>query len=139
MATMESRMQTIGRSARAAALAMTDVKQSAVNGALRILARRLKDKADYLRKENAKDLAAAKKRGLSPAMIDRLTVSPKTIKSMCDGVRQVARLTSPVGAAYDERKRPNGLVIRKVRVPIGVVGIIYESRPNVTIDAAAIC
>lgn len=95
--------------------------------------------SDRLARANRRDLAAARSKGLSTALIDRLTISDRVVASMDRGLREIARIQSPIGVAYAARSRPNGLRIYKVRVPIGVIGIIYESRPNVTVDAAAIC
>ena len=94
---------------------------------------------DAILSANAKDLEKAKSAGLSAAMIDRLTLNPKRIAAMADGIRQVAELPDPVGEIIRDWTRPNGLRIQKKRVPIGVIGIIYESRPNVTADAAVLC
>ena len=125
--------------ARASSILLQEVPAASINKALLEMARMIKVNLAALRVENAKDLSAAKKTGLSSAMIDRLTLSDKTVASMIDGLRTVAKLPSPIGGTFDRRTRPNGLNIYKVKVPIGVVCIIYESRPNVTVDAAAIC
>ena len=117
------------------AVANTDIK----NLALIKIAEKIEEKADYIKQENKKDLLSAKELGLSDAMIDRLTVSNKVIKSMADGLREAAALEDPVGAITKTWKRQNGLEVSKMRIPIGVIGIIYESRPNVTIDAAGLC
>src|SRR3990167_2294853 len=95
--------------------------------------------ADAIKKANNKDVAAAKDKGLSKAMIDRLTVTDKILKTMSDGIKEVAVLPDPVGEVSKMWKRPNGLVVGKMRIPLGVIGIIYEARPNVTADAAALC
>jgi glutamate-5-semialdehyde dehydrogenase len=129
----------IASEARKAALLMQDVKVAKINSALLLLSKMLVKEKELIQKENIKDIAKARKAGLSSAMIDRLTITDKTITSMSKGLSEVAALKSSVGTEYDLRKRPNGLSIYKMRVPIGVVGIIYESRPNVTVDAAAIC
>ena len=89
--------------------------------------------------ENKKDLDAAEQKGLSKAMIDRLTLNPERIMAMADGLREVAALPDPVGEVLGMRRRPNGMEVGKMRVPIGLIGIIYESRPNVTADTAALC
>src|SRR5207253_1080223 len=83
--------------------------------------------------------AAGRERGLSETLIDRLTLNPKRIEAMAEGLRQVAALPDPVGQVIEGARRPNGLEIQRVRVPLGVIGIIYESRPNVTVDAAGLC
>jgi glutamate-5-semialdehyde dehydrogenase len=139
MTTLVKQIDTICSNAKKAALDLQSIPVSKVNKALLAMAKLLKADAATLQKENKKDLKAAQEKGLSSAMIDRLTLSDKTISSMITGLKEVAALASNVGVTYDERKRPNGLKIYKMRVPIGVVGIIYESRPNVTVDAAAIC
>ena len=132
-------MQQLGKQARQASriLANTDTQQK--NQALLYIAEALEANAATLKAENAKDLAAGRDKGLDDAMLDRLTVSDKTIASMAEGVRQVAGLADPIGTISDMNYRPSGIQIGKMRVPLGVVGIIYESRPNVTVDAAALC
>lgn len=129
----------ISRDAKRAALQLQSVRPGQINKALHRMTALLKSERLLLTKENQRDLKLATEKKLAPAMIDRLTLSDKAITGMINGLQEVAELTSPVGTMYDERTRPNGLHIAKMRVPIGVVGIIYESRPNVTIDAAAIC
>ncbi|MGA2508347.1 MAG: glutamate-5-semialdehyde dehydrogenase [Chitinispirillaceae bacterium] len=129
----------IAKNARRAALALQTVRPAAIDTALETMAKLLETEKTSLTRANARDLTAARKYGMTPAMLDRLTLSDKTLASMIRGLREVAKLTSPVSREYDRRKRPNGLIIYKMRVPIGVVGIIYEARPNVTVDAAAIC
>lgn len=109
------------------------------NDALKKMANALLRETEYLKKENAKDLLAAEKASYAKALIDRLRLSDKTIKGMADCLLDTAKLKDPVGEIIDTYKRPNGLVIKKVRVPIGVVGIIYESRPNVTSDCIGLC
>lgn len=125
--------------AKKTALQLQNVSTAKINKALLLTAKLIESQSSMLKKANKIDLDHARQNGLSPAMIDRLTISDKTIGSMTKGLREVASLKSQVGKKFDERKRPNGLLIYKMRVPIGVVGIIYESRPNVTVDAAAIC
>jgi len=139
MSTLAKQIDTLAFDAKKAALSLQSIPVSKVNNALKTMAKLLKSETAMLQKENKKDLKAAKEKGLSSAMIDRLTLSDKAIESMVKGLKEVAALSSNVGVTYDERIRPNGLKIYKMRVPIGVVGIIYESRPNVTVDAAAIC
>jgi len=109
------------------------------NRVLMQMADALEAQQSYLIRENAKDLAAASKAKYSPALIDRLMLNPKRICAMADGLRETARLKDPVGQLLETIHRPNGLLIKKIRVPLGVVGIIYESRPNVTADCAALC
>jgi glutamate-5-semialdehyde dehydrogenase len=134
-----SMVDTLARNARTASEEMAAADVAQINRALLRMAAMLKSEGPALRRENEKDLRAARAAGLSAAMIDRLTLSDKTMRLMIDGLRVVARLPSPVGTRYDARVRPNGLRIYKMKVPIGVVAIVYESRPNVTVDAAAIC
>jgi glutamate-5-semialdehyde dehydrogenase len=136
---LQKTIDTIAATGRSAALALQDVKTERINKTLLEMANLLINETVFLKKANAKDLTAGKKKGLSPAMLDRLTLSEKTLNSMITGLKEVAALPTSVGTRYELRERPNGLNIYKVRTPIGVVGIIYESRPNVTVDAAAIC
>jgi glutamate-5-semialdehyde dehydrogenase len=96
-------------------------------------------KADFIKQENQKDLEAGRAKGLSAAMLDRLELSDKVIDSMVGGLREVVALPDPVGEVTEMAKRPNGIMVGRMRIPLGVVGIIYESRPNVTVDAAALC
>lgn len=96
-------------------------------------------KREFITDENAKDLAAGKEKGLSPAMLDRLELGDKTIHAMVTGLREVAALPDPVGEVVDMKRLPSGITVGRMRIPLGVVGMIYESRPNVTIDAAALC
>lgn len=117
------------------ALLKTDVKDRA----LRAMAQALRTKRALILKANARDVAFARTKGLSPALIGRLSLSEKKIKAMSDSLLSIARLSDPVGRVISETRRPNGLCIRKVRVPIGVILIIYESRPNVTADCMALC
>ncbi|GBU21005.1 gamma-glutamyl phosphate reductase [Fibrobacteres bacterium R8-0-B4] len=125
--------------AREASLLLQGRSTASIDKALLLMAGYLESDKARLQAENAKDVEAAKAKGLSAHIIDRLTLSDKAIASMIRGLREVAAIDSPVGEIYDERTRPNGLKICKMRVPIGVIGIIYEARPNVTVDAAAIC
>jgi glutamate-5-semialdehyde dehydrogenase len=103
------------------------------------IASRIENKAKWLVSENRKDLVKANASGLSSAMIDRLTLNKKRVRAMAEGVRAVARLKDPIGQVQSEWKRPNGLKLRKVTVPLGVILMIYESRPNVTVECAALC
>lgn len=136
---LKQMIDSIAIEGRKAALEIQCVSPQKITEALQIMAKLLENESDNLKKENRRDLDAAKEKGLSSAMIDRLTLSDKAIKAMINGLNEVAQLKSPVGTRFDERTRPNGTRIYKMKVPIGVVGIIYESRPNVTVDAAAIC
>jgi glutamate-5-semialdehyde dehydrogenase len=123
------------RAAREMAALSTEVK----NSLLLAMADGLLAKADFIKQENRKDLAAGRAKGLSAAMLDRLALSDKVIASMVGGLREVAALPDPVGEVTEMAKRPNGIMVGRMRIPLGVVGIIYESRPNVTVDAAALC
>jgi glutamate-5-semialdehyde dehydrogenase len=123
------------RAAREMAALSTDVK----NRLLLAMADGLLAKADFIKQENQKDLEAGRAKGLSAAMLDRLELSDKVIDSMVGGLREVVALPDPVGEVTEMVKRPNGIMVGRMRIPLGVVGIIYESRPNVTVDAAALC
>jgi glutamate-5-semialdehyde dehydrogenase len=132
-------MAELGRNARAAARVIAAAPTGVKNKALLAIADALDSSRITLVAENQKDLAAARANGLEPAMVDRLAVKPATIDSMIEGLRQVAALPDPCGAITDMNYRPTGIQVGRMRVPLGVVGIIYESRPNVTIDAASLC
>lgn len=123
------------RAARALALLSSTVK----NKALSAMADGLVRASERLTAENAKDVEAGKKAGLSPALIDRLTLNPKRIEAMAQGIREIVSLPDPVGEVLEMWRRPNGMEVGRVRVPIGLIGIIYESRPNVTADTSALC
>ena len=132
-------MRDVGQRARAAARRMAAADTAAKNFALGVAADALERKHAALLAANAEDVARAKDAGLDPAFVDRLTMTPKSIAAMAEGLRQVARLPDPVGAITDLNRRPTGIQVGRMRVPLGVIGIIYESRPNVTADAAALC
>ncbi|QSI76217.1 glutamate-5-semialdehyde dehydrogenase [Niveibacterium microcysteis] len=132
-------MQTVGRQARAASRAMAAASTASKNAALNEIARLIRERGDALLAANARDLEQARLDGLEPAMIDRLTLSAKTIESMAAGLEQIAALADPVGEITDVKRRPTGIQVGKMRVPLGVIGIIYEARPNVTADAAGLC
>ncbi len=129
----------VGRQARAAARAIARADTATKNRALNEMAAAIERDAQRLLDENARDLTQARQQKLDAAMIDRLTLSPKGIAAMADGLRQVAALADPVGEIIGLRDRPSGIKVGQMRVPIGVVAIIYESRPNVTADAAGLC
>jgi glutamate-5-semialdehyde dehydrogenase len=129
----------IAKAAKKASYQMALISTAEKDHVLMHMAKALEVRQAYLLKENAKDLAAAVKAKYSTAFIDRLTLNPKRITAMADGVRECAGLKDPVGQLLETISRPNGLLIKKIRVPLGVVGIIYESRPNVTADCAALC
>src|SRR5438128_5533691 len=128
-----------GRRARAAARALARMSTERKNAALLAMADQLCASAGKILQANGKDVEKATVAQLSLPMIDRLRLDERRIQAMADGIRQVAALDDPVGKVIAEWTRPNGLHISKVRVPIGVIGIIYESRPNVTADAAVLC
>jgi glutamate-5-semialdehyde dehydrogenase len=127
------------RRAKAASRKLATISTELKNNALFKMAAGLEKEAERLISGNRKDLTEAEKKGLSKAMIDRLTLTPERIKAMADGLREVAALPDPVGEVLGMRRRPNGMEVGKMRVPIGLIGIIYESRPNVTADSAALC
>jgi glutamate-5-semialdehyde dehydrogenase len=137
--TIESMINDMARAARSASREMAACSTLQKNAMLLKLADLLRDSASLIQQENAKDVENARNAGLSSAMIDRLTIKDGTINAMTDGLREVAALEDPVGAAVRSWRRPNGLEVSRVRIPLGVIGMIYESRPNVTVDAAALC
>jgi len=132
-------MAGIGRAAAASRPALALASTADRNAALLAAAREIRARATEILAANTKDMDAARARGLSAAMLDRLQLNDKRIESMAAGLEQIAALPDPVGSIAGETTRPNGLVIQRVRVPLGVIGIIYESRPNVTADAGALC
>ena len=125
--------------AKTAALRMAGLSTETKNAALLKMAEALESRQNEIIKTNAEDVEAAREKGIRASMIDRLILNPKRIADMAEGLRQTANLPDPIGAQDFEVVRPNGLKIRRVRVPFGVIGIIYEARPNVTVDAAALC
>ncbi len=129
----------MGRRARTAARALAGLPTADKAAALYAAAARLRDAEDAILAANARDMAAGAERGLSAALLDRLKLDSLRVAGMAAGVEAVAALADPVGQVIDRSERPNGLALSRVRVPIGVIGIIYESRPNVTADAAALC
>jgi len=132
-------MQTVGQRARAAARAMSRAETAAKDAALLAIAAAIEAARDSLVAENRKDLEAGKARGLDAAMLDRLELNPARIAAMAEGLRQIAALPDPIGSISDMNYRPSGIQVGRMRVPLGVIGIIYESRPNVTADAAGLC
>ena len=132
-------MTDLGRRARQASRAMARASTAAKNAALDAVARAIERDAQALKDANARDVARAREKGLDAAFIDRLTLSDKALKTMVEGLRQVASLADPIGEIGNLKFRPSGIQVGQMRVPLGVIGIIYESRPNVTIDAAALC
>jgi len=136
---VQAHVRDLARRVKAAAAKLAVASSAAKDAALRAMADGLLKNAARLREANAEDVAEAEQAGLSAAMIDRLRLNDKRIAAMADGLRQVASLPDPVGAIIGGTVRPNGLRITKVRVPLGVIVVIYESRPNVTADAAGLC
>ncbi len=134
-----SEIKEIAIRARKASLSLCSATTAEKNDALQSIARGIESNRKLLKEENEKDLAMADENGLSEAMVDRLRLTHERIDSMVKGLRQLIDLPDPAGAVLESKQRPNGLEINKVRVPIGVIGIIYESRPNVTIDCAGLC
>lgn len=132
-------LDAIGQRAKSAAREMARATDAEKSKALTMIAQRIDESQTALFQANQEDLAAAVKRELSPAMVDRLRLSDKTLMTMTKGLRQVAEMVDPIGSLGNTIVRPNGMRVSQMRVPLGVIGIIYESRPNVTIDAAALC
>ncbi len=132
-------LNTSCKNAKTASKFLSTSHQTLKNYALLNIADELIKNSDYICKENERDLAKAKDNGISDVMLDRLRLTPERIEGIADGVRKIVALPDPVGEVVSMTKRPNGLMIGKKRVPLGVVGVIYESRPNVTVDTAALC
>ena len=139
MENIKTYMQQVGQRARAASRQMALADTAAKNRALEAIAQAIVDGSARLISENAKDVAAAKTNGLDAASVDRLTLTDKTIRSMAEGLRQIAQLPDLIGEISEMKYRPTGIQVGRMRVPLGVIGIIYESRPNVTADAAGLC
>ena len=139
MQNIKAYMRQIGQQARVASRAMAMADTAAKNRALEAIAAAIQEDSAKLIAENTKDVAVAKQNGLDAASVDRLTLTEKTIKGMAEGLRQIAALADPIGEISDMKYRPSGIQVGKMRVPLGVIGIIYESRPNVTADAAGLC
>ncbi len=136
---IQTYMHRVGREARKASRAMARAETRAKNEALLAMASAIERDADKLLAANKQDVDGARKRGLDSAMIDRLTLTEKSVASMAEGLRQIAQLPDPIGEITDLKYRPTGIQVGKMRVPLGVVAIIYEARPNVTADAAGLC
>lgn len=139
MTDINSYMQTLGQNARAASALMATATRGDKDAALFSIAARLEASASELIAANAKDLEKGVANGLEPALLDRLAITQDSVLAMAEGCRQVATLADPVGEVSDLSYRPTGIQVGKMRVPLGVIGIIYESRPNVTVDAAILC
>jgi len=132
-------MHSVGRAARAASRHMAKADTRAKNDALLAMAQAVERDIARLLDANRKDVEAARAKGLDAAMVDRLTLTPKSVASMAEGLRQIAALPDPVGEISGLNYRPSGIQVGRMRVPLGVIGIIYEARPNVTADAAGLC
>ena len=132
-------MQSLGQQARIASRAMAKADTATKNQALVSIALAIRRDANILRAANEKDLIAAKNAGMEAAMLDRLALSELAIATMAEGLEQIARLPDPIGEISNMKYRPSGIQVGQMRVPLGVIGIIYEARPNVTVDAAGLC
>ena len=136
---LEARVIELAKRAKQASRSLGSLSSQAKEGALQEMAMHVEGEEDALLEANRRDLEGAREKGFSSAMIDRLTLTPKRLAEIARCLREVAALPDPVGEVVRMRKRPNGLLVGKMRVPLGVIGIIYESRPNVTADAAGLC
>ena len=136
---IKAEMLRLGRQARQAATLLRNASGHSKARALRAMARQLAAHKSTLQAENARDLEQARARGLDDALLDRLTLSDRAVETMVTGLEQIAAMPDPIGEISASTLRPNGMRVARMRVPLGVIGIIYESRPNVTIDAAALC
>ncbi|NPA25302.1 MAG: glutamate-5-semialdehyde dehydrogenase [Deltaproteobacteria bacterium] len=136
---IEKRIRELAEEVKAASRVLADIPATEKDRALSAMAAGLRKRRDFLQKENRRDLEKAEAGGLSPAMIDRLTLSDKVVEAMAAGLEEVASFPDPIGNVERMWRRPNGLMVGKMRIPLGVVGMIYESRPNVTADAAGLC
>jgi glutamate-5-semialdehyde dehydrogenase len=132
-------MQDLGRRARAASRVVAKADTDTKNRALHAMAAAVRRRRAEILAANAEDVAQARAAGLEPALVDRLTLSDRSVETMAEGLEQVAALPDPVGAITELVERPTGIKVGRMRVPLGVIGIVYESRPNVTADAAALC
>ena len=132
-------MNEVGQRARTASRAMAKADTAAKNRALTLIAAAIRRDADALRAANRQDLEAARANGLATALLDRLTLSDQAIATMAEGLEQIVALADPIGEISNMKYRPSGIQVGQMRVPLGVIGIIYEARPNVTVDAAGLC
>ena len=139
MASATASVEDVCRAAKRAARSLATLDTAVKNAALEAIAAALEASTAEILDANRADVEAGREAGLSDALIDRLTLDERRIAAMAAGAREIAALPDPVGEVVDGMRRPNGLVIRRVRVPLGVVAVVYEARPNVTIDAAALC
>ncbi|RMF71855.1 MAG: gamma-glutamyl-phosphate reductase, partial [Alphaproteobacteria bacterium] len=136
---VSEQMQTIARAAREASRLVATLSRKTKDELLHAMAEALEAAGEELKEANARDLEAGRANGLSAAMLDRLELTDERIRGMADGLREVAALPDPVGEITGMWKRPNDLQVGRMRIPLGVIAIIYESRPNVTADAAGLC
>ena len=136
---IDTYMHTIGQAARHASRAMAKADTASKNRALGLIAAAIRRDAALLSAANQRDLDAARAAGLAPAMLDRLSLSDKAIATMAEGLEQIAALADPIGEISNMKYQPSGIQVGQMRVPLGVIGIIYEARPNVTVDAAGLC
>ena len=136
---IQETIRQMAMAAKKASRNMANLSTTAKNNALLKMAEALLSQKSYIQQENEKDLVAGRAKGLSAAMLDRLALTDKVIASMVGGLREVAALPDPVGEIDEMGKQPSGITVGRMRIPLGVIGMIYESRPNVTVDAAALC
>ena len=136
---VQNTVETLAVAARKAARDVASLSTISKNNVLLRMGEALQEQKEYIQAENEKDLAAGREKGLSAAMLDRLALTDEVIESMIVGLREVVALPDPVGEIDEMSKRPNGIMVGRMRIPLGVIGMIYESRPNVTVDAAALC
>jgi len=136
---LENMIKGMAKAGKEASRELRKVSRAGKDASLRLMADKLIRREKTIRQENEKDLALAKEQGMSSAMLDRMALDAKTLQSMAESLREVAALPDPVGEVTGMWKRPNGLQVGRVRIPLGVIGFIYESRPNVTVDAASLC
>ena len=136
---LESMIKDMTKAGKEASRELRKVARTKKDAALGIMADKLTQREKAIRQENEKDLIVAKEQGMGSAMLDRLTLDSKTLQSMAEALREVVALPDPVGEVTGMWKRPNGLQVGRVRIPLGLIGFIYESRPNVTVDAASLC
>lgn len=136
---IQETIRALAVQAKMASRNMARLSTNAKNNALKRMADALTGQKAYIQQENEKDLAAGREKGLSAAMLDRLALTDKTMNAMVQGLHEVVALSDPVGEISEMTKRPSGIMVGRMRIPLGVIGMIYESRPNVTVDAAALC
>ncbi|MFH1103139.1 MAG: gamma-glutamyl-phosphate reductase, partial [Pseudomonadota bacterium] len=137
--TVESTIIQMAKAARRVSFEMAACPSRKKDEALLKIADAILKKSGFIKEENQKDLRLAEETGMSKPMLDRLTIKDQTLVDMADGLKTIAALPDPVGSTVKAWLRPNGLEVSKMRIPLGVIGIIYESRPNVTIDSAGLC